>query len=62
MATRFEEIDGGKTLEVSLTGKLVKEDYEIFVPAGAILNQPRIPTPCWTPKQVVEAVPGKVCR
>jgi hypothetical protein len=33
MAIKFEERNGGKVLEVSLTGKLVKEDYEAFVPA-----------------------------
>ena len=32
MAIKLEESDGGKKLEVSLTGKLVKEDYEAFVP------------------------------
>lgn len=33
MAIKLEEKSGGKMLEVSLTGKLVKEDYETFVPA-----------------------------
>jgi len=33
MAIKLEEKDGGKILEVSLTGQLVKEDYETFVPA-----------------------------
>jgi hypothetical protein len=32
MGIKLEEKDGGKLLEVSLTGKLVKEDYETFVP------------------------------
>jgi hypothetical protein len=32
MAIKLEE-DGGKILEVQLTGKLVKEDYETLVPA-----------------------------
>lgn len=32
MAIRLEEKDSGKTLEAFLTGKLVKEDYETFVP------------------------------
>jgi len=32
MAIKLEEIDGGKALEVQLSGKLVKEDYESFVP------------------------------
>lgn len=33
MAIKLEEKNVGKILEVSLTGKLVKEDYETFVPA-----------------------------
>jgi hypothetical protein len=33
MAIKLEEQNGSKTLEVSLSGKLVKEDYEIFVPS-----------------------------
>ena len=33
MAIELIESDGGKTLEVFLTGKLVKEDYATFVPA-----------------------------
>ena len=33
MAISLEESNGGKNLEVFLTGKLVKEDYDIFVPA-----------------------------
>lgn len=33
MAIHLTEKNGGKTLEASLTGKLVKEDYETFVPA-----------------------------
>ncbi len=33
MAIEITEKDGGKILEVSLTGKLVKEDYNTFVPA-----------------------------
>lgn len=32
MAIKIEEQNGGKTLAVSLSGKLVKEDYEHFVP------------------------------
>jgi SpoIIAA-like len=32
MAINLEEKNGGKLLEVSLTAKLVKEDYETFVP------------------------------
>lgn len=32
MAIKLEEKNGGKTLEVALTGKLVKADYENFVP------------------------------
>jgi hypothetical protein len=32
MSIKLEEQNGGKTLEVTLTGKLVKEDYENFVP------------------------------
>lgn len=33
MAIELKETDAGKLLEVSLTGKLVKEDYDTFVPA-----------------------------
>jgi hypothetical protein len=33
MAIELKEADGGKTLDVFVTGKLVKEDYETFVPA-----------------------------
>ena len=33
MAIELKEKDGSKLLEVSLTGKLVKEDYNTFVPA-----------------------------
>jgi stage II sporulation SpoAA-like protein len=33
MAIKLEEKAGGRMLEVFLTGKLVKEDYETFVPA-----------------------------
>ena len=33
MAITLEEINNSKILEVLLTGKLVKEDYETFVPA-----------------------------
>jgi hypothetical protein len=33
MTIEFKERDEGKTLEVRLTGKLGKEDYEAFVPA-----------------------------
>jgi hypothetical protein len=32
MAVKLEEKEAGKILEVSLVGKLVKEDYEMFVP------------------------------
>jgi hypothetical protein len=32
MAIKLEEQDGGKVLEVALTGKLDKEDYETVVP------------------------------
>ena len=32
MAIKFEEKDAGKILEVHVTGKLVKEDYETLVP------------------------------
>ncbi len=32
MAIELAEKDGGKLLEVSLTGKVVKEDYDTFVP------------------------------
>jgi SpoIIAA-like len=33
MAIQLTETNGGKILEVQLSGKLVKEDYEHFVPA-----------------------------
>ena len=33
MAGELKELDNGKVLEVHLTGKLVKEDYEAFLPA-----------------------------
>ena len=33
MSVELNELDGGKLLEVRLTGKLVKEDYGHFVPA-----------------------------
>lgn len=33
MAIKFEEKAGGKILEVYLTDKLVKTDYEALVPA-----------------------------
>lgn len=33
MAIELKETDGGRTLEVFVTGKLVKEDYNTFVPA-----------------------------
>ena len=33
MAIELKETDGGQLLEVWLTGKLVKEDYNMFVPA-----------------------------
>lgn len=29
---RLQELDGGKTVIVSLTGKLTTQDYELFVP------------------------------
>ncbi len=32
-AVTLKETNGGKVLEVQLTGKLAKEDYEHFVPA-----------------------------
>lgn len=32
MAVELQELDGGKVLELHLTGKLVREDYEKFVP------------------------------
>ena len=32
MSIKLEENNGGKVLEVALTGKLVKADYEHFVP------------------------------
>lgn len=32
MPLALKETDGGKTLEVSLTGKLVRDDYDTFVP------------------------------
>ncbi len=32
MAIKIEEKDSGKMLEVLLSGKLLKEDYETFVP------------------------------
>ena len=32
MAIELKETNGGRILEVSLTGKLVKEDYGTFVP------------------------------
>jgi len=34
MAIKLEEKDGGKMLEVHLTGKLVKEDYEKLAPVA----------------------------
>ena len=33
MAIKIEETNEGKALEIFLTGKLVREDYENFVPA-----------------------------
>jgi hypothetical protein len=33
MAIELKESDGGRILEVFLTGKVVKEDYATFVPA-----------------------------
>lgn len=32
MAVTLKELDGGKMLDVYLTGRLLKEDYETFVP------------------------------
>ncbi len=32
MALELKEADGGKTLEITLAGKLVREDYDTFVP------------------------------
>lgn len=32
MSVELKEIENGKLLEIHLTGKLVKEDYESFVP------------------------------
>ena len=32
MSIEMKEINGGKALEARLSGKLVKEDYETFVP------------------------------
>lgn len=32
MPVELEELDGGKVLELHLTGKLTREDYEKFVP------------------------------
>ena len=31
-AVTIKEIDGGKVLEIGLTGKLIEEDYQHFVP------------------------------
>lgn len=44
MALELKEADGGKTLEIALTGKLVREDYDTFVPAvnQAIKTQGKI--------------------
>jgi hypothetical protein len=33
MSVEMKELDNGKLLEVHLTGKLVKKDYETFLPA-----------------------------
>ena len=33
MALELKEVEGGRILEVSLAGKLVKQDYDSFVPA-----------------------------
>lgn len=33
MSVELKEIDNGRLLEVHLTGKLVKKDYEMFLPA-----------------------------
>lgn len=33
MAIELKEVESGNVLEVLLTGKVVKEDYETFVPA-----------------------------
>jgi flavodoxin len=32
MSVEIKELDNGKGLEIHLTGKLVKADYEVFVP------------------------------
>ena len=32
-AVTLKETNGGKVLEIQLTGKLAKEDYDLFVPA-----------------------------
>lgn len=37
MTVELKELDNGKLLEVHLTGKLVKADYETFLPAVARL-------------------------
>ena len=39
MAVELKEFDGGRLLEVHLTGKLVKSDYEALVPAVERLVQ-----------------------
>ncbi len=33
MSVELKEVDNGRLLEVHLTGKLVKKDYETFLPA-----------------------------
>src|ERR1035441_4040636 len=33
MSVELKELDNGRLLEVHLTGKLVKKDYETFLPA-----------------------------
>jgi len=32
MSVELKELDNGKVLEIHLTGKLVKTDYDVFVP------------------------------
>ena len=40
MAIKLDEKEGGRMLEVFLSGKLVKEDYEVFVPEVERLVKP----------------------
>ena len=39
MAVKIKELENGNFLEIHLTGKLVKEDYEVFLPAVERLVQ-----------------------